>query len=144
MLSPAASRSIAALRAIGLSVAVLIPCFWHDRIAAGDLGSHTYNAYLASLIRQGQAPGLYIAPQWTNALFDLLLSSAAIALDFLAAERLVVSAAVLVFFWGAFAFIAVQGQRRPWLLTPAIAAIAYGYFIAPNLMDSAVEVSSSH
>ena len=39
-----------------------------------DLGSHVYNAWLAQLIRRGQAPGLWIAHQWTNVLFDLLLS----------------------------------------------------------------------
>lgn len=110
-----------------VSALVLVPCFWHDRIAAGDLGSHTYNAYLATLIEKGHAPGLYIAPQWTNILFDVLLSVAGSAIGFLTAKRLIVSATVLVFFWGAFAFIAAQNKRPPWLLTPAIAAIAYGY-----------------
>ena len=83
-----------------VSAAVLVPCFWHDRIAAGDLGSHTYNAYLATLINKGQAPGLNIAPQSTNILFDVLLSSAGSAIGFMTAERIIVSAAVLVFFWG--------------------------------------------
>jgi hypothetical protein len=56
-----------------ISAIVLIPCFWHRHIEAGDLPSHTFNAWLATLIQQGRAPGLYLAPQWYNILFDLLL-----------------------------------------------------------------------
>ncbi len=51
---------------LAVSAAVLIPCFWHRRIEAGDLGSHVYNAWLAQLIEKGQAPGLYIAKRWNN------------------------------------------------------------------------------
>src|ERR1700676_4216222 len=43
---------------IAISALILAPCFWHRRIAASDLGSHLYNAWLAHLIRPGQAPGL--------------------------------------------------------------------------------------
>src|SRR5262249_52154204 len=43
---------------LAVSVLLLIPCFWHRRIEAGDLPSHVYNAWLAQLIGQGQAPGL--------------------------------------------------------------------------------------
>ncbi len=34
------------LQAIAISAGLLIPCFWHRRIEAGDLGSHVYNAWL--------------------------------------------------------------------------------------------------
>ena len=64
------------LRILIISAAVLTPCFWHRRIEAGDLASHMYNAWLAQLIERGQAPGLWIARQWNNVLFDLLLSGA--------------------------------------------------------------------
>ncbi len=60
-------------RLLLISAAVLAPVFWHRNIAAGDLGSHLYNAWLAQLIRHGYAPGLWLAPRWNNALFDLLL-----------------------------------------------------------------------
>src|SRR3984893_16871570 len=60
-------------QAMAISAGLLIPCFWHRRIEAGDLGSHVYNAWLAQLIERGQAPGLYLARQWNNVLFDLLL-----------------------------------------------------------------------
>src|SRR2546423_14636957 len=56
-----------------ISLALLIPCFWHKRIEAGDLASHVYNVWLAQLIQRGQAPGLYLANQWNNVLFDFLL-----------------------------------------------------------------------
>ena len=48
-------------RVLGISAALLLPCFWHRHIEAGDLGSHLYNAWLAQLIENGQAPGLYLA-----------------------------------------------------------------------------------
>src|SRR6267378_7220063 len=62
---------------LGISAAVLIPCFWHKHIEAGDLGSHIYNAWLAELVRRGQLSGLWIVPQWHNVAFDLLLSALA-------------------------------------------------------------------
>jgi hypothetical protein len=33
-------------RVLLISVFVLLPCFWHKSIEAGDLPSHTYNAWL--------------------------------------------------------------------------------------------------
>src|ERR1700730_4012616 len=89
-----------------LSALVLLPCFWHRRIEAGDLGSHTYNAWLALLVTQGRAPGLYLVPQWNNILVDSALGRLGGAFGFTAAEKIVVPICVLIFFWGAFAFIA--------------------------------------
>jgi hypothetical protein len=115
----------------GISALVLAPCFWHRRIEASDLGSHVYNAWLAQLIRHGQAPGLWIAHQWTNVLFDLLLSffGAVFGLGtgLHAAERISVSLCVLIFFWGTFALVSAATRRAPWFLTPVIALVAYGY-----------------
>lgn len=108
------------------SLAVLVPCFWQSRLQAGDLSSHTYNAWLAQLIGMGQAPGLAIAPQHTNVLFDLLLSALFRALGAAAAQRIAVSVCVLVFFWGAFAFVAAAA-RRSWALAPVLATLAYGW-----------------
>jgi hypothetical protein len=125
-LNLAVLRSRAA-RVIAISLAVLLPCFWHRRIEAGDLGSHTYNAWLAQLITLGQVPGLYIARQWTNVLVDLLLAHLGRLLGLPTAERIVVSASVLVFFWGAFALIRAESMRSPWFLTPAIAMLTYGW-----------------
>jgi len=110
-----------------LSIAMIVPCLWHRRIEAGDLASHVYNAWLAQLIEKGQAPGLYLVRQWNNVLFDWTLLHAANVVGFAAAERIVVSACVLIFFWGVFAFVAALSGRPPWFLTPCIAMLAYGY-----------------
>jgi hypothetical protein len=105
---------------------VLVPCFWQSRVQAGDLGSHIYNAWLAQLIGQGQAPGLRVMGQTTNVLFDLLLGALFQACGAAAAQRIAVSVAVLVFFWGAFAFVAAVA-RRPWPMAPALAMLGYGW-----------------
>lgn len=84
------------------SAILLLPCFWHSRIQAGDLASHVYNAWLAIQLEKGAVQGLYIASQWTNVLFDLLLAGLGGMVGFGAAQRIAVSLSVLVFFWGAF------------------------------------------
>jgi hypothetical protein len=117
----------APLRVALLSAALLLPCFWHGHIEAGDLGSHVYNAWVAQLIVKGQAPGLYLAQQWNNVLFDLLLQHTANVLRFAVAEKIVVALAVLVFFWGVFALIAAISSQPPWFLTPCLAILSYGY-----------------
>jgi hypothetical protein len=122
------------------SVLILIPCFWHRHIEAGDLPSHTYNAWLAQLAGKGEAPGVYLAPQWNNVLFDVcvlrlgnLFGGNLVGL--LAAERIVVSSAVLVFFWGVFSFLAAVTSKPPWLFTPCIAMLAYGYAFSMGFIN---------
>jgi hypothetical protein len=111
----------------GLSALILIPCFWHRRIEAGDLPSHIYNAWLCQLIKQGKVPGLYTVWQWTNVLFDFLLLYAGKLFGFVAGPKLVVAFCALVFLWGAFSLAAVASGRAPWFLTPVIAMLTYGY-----------------
>jgi len=120
---------------LAVSVAVLVPCFWHRRIEAGDLASHVYNAWLAQLIEKGQAPGLYIARQWNNILFDVMLLGLVKAAGFAAAQKIAVSVCVLTFFWGVFSFVSVITERPPWLLTPYIAMLAYGYSFSMGFMN---------
>src|SRR5437867_8404189 len=109
-----------------ISLLLLVPCFWQQRIQAGDLSSHIYNAWLAQQIEQGNAPGLSIVHQWTNILFDLILSGLFQKFGAEAAQRIAVSGAVLIFFWGAFALIRAVNGRPPWFLTPCLAMLAYG------------------
>lgn len=123
------------LRVLFLSFVVAVPCWWHRRIEAGDLGSHVYNAWLAQLIEKGQAPGLYIAKQWNNVLFDVTLLRVANLVGFAAAQKIVVSLCVLVFFWGVFAFIRTIAEQPPWFLTPCIAMLAYGYSFNMGFMN---------
>lgn len=117
------------------SVLILIPCFWHRHIEAGDLASHTYNAWLAQLIAKGQAPGLYIVPRWNNILFDISLYRLGNLVGLLIGEKVVVSAAVLIFFWGVFSFLLAVAGTPPWLLTPCIAMLSYGYAFSMGFIN---------
>ena len=131
------------LRFLLVSGILLIPCFWHRHIEASDLGSHTYNAWLAQLIAHGQAPGLWIARQWTNVLFDLMLSGLGSALGLAAAEKISVSLCVLIFFWGLFALVSAVTKRAPWLLVPVMALVAYGYTFEMGLLNYYLSVGLS-
>jgi hypothetical protein len=117
------------------SAIVLIPCFWQRHIEAGDLGSHTYVSWLAVLVEQGRVPGLFIAHQWNNIAVDCALSWLGPRAGFTAAEKIVVSGCVLIFFWGAFAFVAAATRRVPWTVSPAIAIIAYGFTFYAGFMN---------
>jgi len=118
-----------------ISSLLLIPCWWHRRIEAGDLASHVYNAWLAQLIEKGQAPGLYIAKQWNNVLFDVALLRAANLVGIGAAQKIVVPICVLVFFWGVFAFVTAVAKHPPWFLVPCIAMLAYGYSFSMGFLN---------
>jgi hypothetical protein len=122
------------------SALLIVPCLWHPHIEAGDLGSHVYNAWLAQLIGKGQAPGLYLAHQSHNILFDVSLLHVANLAGFGKAEKIVVSACVLIFFWGVFAFVSLIIQRPAWLLTPCVAILAYGYSFNMGFMNYYVSI----
>ena len=115
------------LRLAGVSALALIPCFWHREIVAADLGSHLYNAWLAQSIERGQFKGLWLARQWSNVLFDSLLSALAHVLSWHGTEVAAVSLAVLIFFWGMFALAGAASRRAPWTLTPLLAIFTYGW-----------------
>jgi hypothetical protein len=112
---------------LATSVLLLVPCFWHREIVASDLGSHLYNAWLVQLIRCGQLPGLWIARQHTNVLFDFFLSGFGSIFGLRVGEKIAVSIAVLVFFWGIFALVSAATRRAPWILVPCIALFTYGW-----------------
>jgi len=135
-----ASRALVYIRSrwvliTAISVLIVVPCYWHRRIAAGDLASHTYNAWLAQLIGQDHAPGLYVVQQWNNVVVDLALLHLGNSVGFIVAERIVSAACVLVFFWGAFAFVSAATLRIQWFLVPAIAMISYGYTFYMGFMN---------
>jgi hypothetical protein len=115
------------LRITFVSCLALIPCFWHHEIVSSDLGSHLYNAWLAQLIRRGQAPGLWLSSQHTNVMFDLFLSWFGAIFSLHTAEKCAVSISVLIFFWGTFALVSAAARRAPWVVTPCIALFAYGW-----------------
>lgn len=123
-----------------VSAVLVIPCYWHSRIQAGDLGSHSYNAWLAHLIHRGQATGLYFASQWNNVVVDWALDGLGNWVGYGAAEKIVASAAALIFSWGAFAFIAAATGRAPWDLLPAIAMVTYGWTFQMGFMNYYVSI----
>jgi hypothetical protein len=114
------------IRITVVSIALLIPCFWQPHIEAGDLASHVYNAWLVQLIKLGKAPGLWIAPERTNVLFDFMLDWFSKRVGVGSAERLAVGSCVLIFFWSAFALVAAIARKPPWFLMPLLAVLAYG------------------
>ena len=146
--TPSTSALVAALAffrqywtsVVAISAAVTIPCFWHRHIEAGDLASHTYNAWLAQLIERGQAPGLWLNRQSNNILFDLVLTRLGNIVGLRAAEKIAVSAAVLVFFWGAFALVCAMARRIPWFLLPCLAIFAYGWTFEEGLMNYYISI----
>lgn len=125
--APARIQTRASLRYPLVSLALLIPCYWQARIQAGDLSSHIYNSWLATLIESGRLPGLQIARQTTNILFDLLLTGLFRWLGPDWAQRLSVSLCVLIFAWGAFAFVTAISARPAWPFLPCIAILSYGW-----------------
>src|SRR5215467_2177732 len=123
-----------------LSLLLLIPCFWHTHIQAGDLGSHLYNAWLAQLAERGEISGVTVVRQWSNVLFDLIVLHAGNLFGLAAAEKTAVSLVVLVFFWGAFALVSSASGRAGWLLTPLLAILAYGYAFHMGFMNYQLSV----
>ena len=133
------------LRFLAISALVLIPCVWHHHFEAGNVPSHLYNAWLADLIAKGQAPGLFLVRQWNNVLFDFGLSGLASLVGLDAAEKIAVSAAVLIFFWGAFALVCTVSDTAslktiPWFLLPCLAVFAYGYTFQMGFMNYYVSI----
>jgi hypothetical protein len=124
-----------AVRVCLISALVLVPCLWQSRIQAGDLSSHLYNAWLSILIGEGKAPGLFIAPQRTNVLFDLILSGLMRVAGPWGAEHVAVPLVVLIFFWGGFALVCTVSRRRPWYILALLAMLAYGWVFHVGFMN---------
>ncbi len=118
-----------------VSAILAVPCFWQPRLQAGDLSSHVYNAWLARLISQGIAPGLIIVPLWTNTLFEIVETWLQGVFTPAAAERIGTCAAVLIFFWGAFALVSALSGLRAWSIAPVVAMLAYGFVFHLGLTD---------
>jgi hypothetical protein len=130
-------------RILGISAAIVLPCFWHTNIEAGDLASHTYNAWLVQLIQSGQAPGLWLARQSTNILFDLALSHLGALVGLRVAEKLLVATVVLCFFWGAFALVCAFARRVQWFVLPCLAMLAYGWTFETGLLNNYISLGLS-
>lgn len=126
-----------------VSALVVTPCLWHRHIEAGDLGSHVYNAWLVQRIEHGEAPGLAVIPQWHNVLFDNLLSGLGAVFSLPVGEKLAVSLAVLLFFWGMFALLCAAGRRPAWTFLPCIAMLTYGWTFHAGLFNYYISLGLS-
>lgn len=121
------SVSIRLATVVLVSAIALLPCFWLPHIEAGDLGSHLYNAWLTQLLEKGQAPGLWIAPQTNNVLFDFVLLRLSSLLGFSITEKLATCIAVLVFLWSAYALVSTLEAKPAWFLLPVLTMLSYGW-----------------
>jgi hypothetical protein len=117
------------------SLICLLPCFWQERIQASDLSSHLYNAWLANLIAQHHLTGLHLVRLSNNVEFDWVLSTLLPLFGLNWTTRLAVGAAVLLFFWSAFAFVRALSRRDPWPITPWLFAITYGIAFQAGLFN---------
>ncbi|HEV8039467.1 MAG TPA: hypothetical protein VGP62_11435 [Bryobacteraceae bacterium] len=109
-----------------VSLLIAIPCVWQPHIQAGDLSSHLYNAWLVNEVSAGHLPGLYVVTQFTNVLFDYLLSLLLKAGGTVMAEHVAVLLAVQIFFWGCFRLASVVACGPAWTAAPFLAIAAYG------------------
>jgi hypothetical protein len=118
------ARTVAAYFAAAILLAV--PCVWQPHIQGSDLPSHLYSAWLANRVAAGALQGVYVVPQHTNVLFDLLLSWLLKSCSVVLTERIAVVSAVQIFFWGCFALVSAAGRRPGWGRAPLLALLAYG------------------
>jgi hypothetical protein len=110
-----------------LCLIVIVPCVWQPRVHSLDLASHTYNAWLTSVIQRTPVSGIVASSTArTNILFDLLLGVIGKKTGFAAAETIAVVIAVLVFFWGTFSLIARINGRLAWASIPLLLMLTYG------------------
>jgi len=123
------------LRILVISALLTVPCFWHVHLEAGDVASHTYNAWLVQLIERGQAPGLWLARPSSNVLFDECLSALGKLLGLRPAEKSLVAICVLLYFWSAFALVFAISRRVPWFLVPCLAMFSYGWAFQQGLIN---------
>jgi hypothetical protein len=117
------------------SALLIIPCFWHEFLVCVDLGSHTYAAWMAVLATAGKAPGIYVVFQKTNILFDWLLSAMCLYFGYDAGEKIAVAITVLIFYWGAFAFLTSLAGKLRWDLAAPLAMFAYGWTFQTGLFN---------
>jgi len=118
-----------------VSLLLLAPCYWQPRLQAGDLSGLIYNGWISALLESGRAQGLMSVGRWTNMLFDWILRGMFQLFGPEPAQRITISLAVLIFAWGAFAFVSAVSGKRCWHLMPSIAMLAYGWVFHMGFFD---------
>ena len=89
-------------------------------------------------MERGQLPGLTLAHQHTNILTDIALQWLIAHVGVGAAQRVVLSASVLLMFWGIFGMVAAITRRSPWWLMPIFAMLTYGWAFHLGFLNSYV------
>jgi hypothetical protein len=118
-----------------VSAALLLPCFWTSTFQAGDLGSHLYNAWLAHLVRAGQAPGLRLVPVWTNVALDWLLEALVAGLGPIWAGRLCAVLVVTTLASGLLFWWKRTVGRWPEALAPILLILPYGWVFRAGFLN---------
>ncbi len=124
------------LRVAIVSVVVAIPCFWQPHVGFGDFPSHVYNAWLYPKVPAGELQGLATSGQHTNILSDVLLTWLIQHTGVEPAQRLVLSFAALLMFWGVFALIGSLRRKTEWWITPMIVMLGYGWAFQLGFLNS--------
>ncbi len=126
------------------AVLISVPCFWQPHIQAGDLSSHLYNAWLVNQVEAGQLNGLYVVPQFTNVLFDRLLSFLLLKSgSAIVTERIAVLVAIQIFFWSCFTLASTLARRRAWSIVPFLALLTYGAIFRLGFFNFYISVGLS-
>jgi len=112
---------------IAVSLLLIAPVLLQEHVQAGDLASHLYNTWLVLLVKSGEPLGLEIVPQYSNVLFDWWLEGLWRIGGPAFAEKTAVSAAVLLFFWGALFLFSRLTERSAWPSAPLLAMLAYSW-----------------
>lgn len=109
-----------------VSLILLAPCYWQPRVGGEDIASRMDYSWVARSVESGKWQGMEVRRSG-DVLFNLLLGGWVRLFGSEIGKRLTVCTVVLVFIWGAFAFIAAVSGKKPWHLLPCIAMLAYGW-----------------
>ncbi|HEY9153959.1 MAG TPA: hypothetical protein VIM69_02440, partial [Opitutaceae bacterium] len=128
-------KAASTLRVVLVSCALVVPSLWRAIVSPADLQSHLYNAWLANLVEEGRAPGLFVVSQSTNVLVDLILVWGSKVAPVGAVEKSLAAALVLAFFWGAWRFIDEVHGEPPWSLCPWLGMLSYGFVFQSGFLN---------
>jgi hypothetical protein len=125
--SRAPSRAVRAGIVAAAAALVTAPALLVSEFPAGDLHSHVYNAWLRILVERGDAPGLWIAPAWTNVLVDPALVALLRVATPGHVETLTLLASAHATLWSSFLFCRALSHRAGWESLPVLAMLALGW-----------------
>ena len=136
MLSPVEDRGRKTkLAALGFALFAVAACFFPGRESFGDLPSHLYNAWLATLIKSHQAPGLVLAEQSTNVLVDKMLELFLVHFGEAVASKLTLSILAIVFVAGSGAWLQAISGGQSRCMWPVVVMLAHGIILQSGFLN---------